>query len=303
MQNEKITERAHCLVCRGFGFSVLYSATDNLVSRESFTIKKCDECGFVFTSDPPDEKSIAEYYISDDYISHTDSRRSITDRVYHLARNFMLRRKHNLVLRTNGGKTGNLLDIGSGTGYFAAYMKSKGWSASGIEISQSAREYSISKFGINVLDPAGISGIHDESVDCVTLWHVLEHLYNPDYWMTEIKRILKNSGQCLIALPNINSTDSAWFGPEWAALDVPRHLWHFSPETFKKYIHNHGFECTYSEAMPLDIYYISILSCRNRRWRLPLLQGIITGFMLSLRNVFRSEGASSMIYVLSRQSC
>ncbi len=111
-------------------------------------------------------------------------------------------------------------------------MKGKGWNVMGIELSEKARQYSVSRFGLNAVSPSEVSGIKDGVVDCVTLWHVLEHLYDPVLWLKEIKRILKDDGKCIIALPNIKSADAEWFGNEWAALDVPRHLWHFSPATF-----------------------------------------------------------------------
>lgn len=296
-----MSDTAHCQACGSADISDLFTAKDHLVSGESFLLKKCKVCGFVYTSAPPDEKKIQDYYVSEEYISHSDVKNSPADHAYHLARSFMLRKKHKLLLRINGGKTGTLLDIGSGTGYFAGYMRNRGWNVTGIEISERARKYSISRFGSNVIDPGNISGVEDDSADCITLWHVLEHLHNPGMWMREIGRILKDNGRCVIALPNNDSADFKWFGPDWAALDVPRHLWHFSPGNFQRFASNHGFSCNGIKPMPLDIFYISILSYRNRGCRMPLVAGVAAGFFLSLVNVFNREKASSLIYILSRQ--
>ncbi len=297
----EMAEKESCLICGSTDHYGLFTARDHLVSGESFPIKKCNACGFVFTAEPPDEKDITKYYTSEDYISHSDKKQSLTDHIYHLARNFMLRKKHNLVLEVSGRKTGTLLDIGSGTGYFADFMSRKGWSVTGVEISESARQYSISRFGITVVPPSEISGIKDGSIDCVTLWHVLEHLYDPDFWMREIKRILKDDGKCILALPNIKSADAEWFGNEWAALDVPRHLWHFSHETLTRFVHKHGFICTEIKSMPLDIYYISAISYKYRGCRLPLLRGIATGVFLTVRTLFCKNRASSLIYIISKR--
>lgn len=297
-----MSDTGNCLVCGSTDISGLFAAKDHLVSGESFLLEKCKDCGFAFTASPPDEKKIQEYYVSEEYISHSDTKSSLTDHAYHLARSFMLRKKHNLLLQLNGGKPGNLLDIGSGTGYFAGYMKNRGWSITGIEISERAREYSISRFGISVLDPEGISAVEDGYADCITLWHVLEHLYDPGRWMSEIRRTLKDNGHCIVALPNTNSADFKWFGPDWAALDVPRHLWHFSPGNLKKFAQNYGLSCIHVKPMPLDIFYISILSYRNRGYRFPLPAGILTGLFLSLVNIFKRERASSLIYVLTKQA-
>ena len=304
---------------------MLFTAKDHLVSGEDFVLKRCKVCGFTFTADPPDEKDISKFYLSEDYISHSDKKQNLTDRVYHLARNYMLRKKFKLVSKISGrekdalvdigrlredgtladvesgrGKS-TLVDIGSGTGYFADYMTRKGWNVTGIELSEPAREYSISRFGLTVISPTEISTIKDGSADCATLWHVLEHLYEPVMWLKEIMRILKDDGTCVIALPNLKSADAGWFGNEWAALDVPRHLWHFSPATLQAFIKRHGLNCTELKPMPLDIYYIAALSYKNKGYRLPLLRGTATGLFLTVRSLFKKDRASSLIYVISKQ--
>lgn len=320
-----MTETSSCLVCGSTGPAVLFTAKDHLVSGEDFVLKRCNVCGFVFTADPPDEKDIEKFYLSEDYISHSDKKQNLTDRAYHLARNYMLRKKYNLVSKisgreknavvdidgpreedtlaviASGRRKGVLVDIGSGTGYFADYMHRKDWNVTGIELSEPAREYSISRFGLTVVSPAEISAIKDGSADCVTLWHVLEHLYNPVVWLKEIERILKDDGTCIIALPNIQSADAGWFGNEWAALDAPRHLWHFSSVTLPAFIKQHGFNCKEVIPMPLDIYYIATLSYKNRGCRLPLLRGAVTGLFLTVRSLFKKDSASSLIYVISKQ--
>jgi SAM-dependent methyltransferase len=296
-----MTEEGSCLVCGSTDPAVLFTAKDHLVSGKNFVLKRCRVCGFTFTDDPPDEKDITEFYVSEDYISHSDKKQSLTDHVYHLARNYMLRKKYNLVHKMSGRETGTLLDIGSGTGYFADYMNRKGWNVKGVELSDQAREYSISRFGLTAVSPRDVPVIKDGSVDCITLWHVLEHLYDPVMWLKEISRILKDDGNCIIALPNIKSADAVWFGNGWAALDVPRHLWHFSPETLPAFINGYGFICTKVIPMPLDIYYISSLSYRNRGCKLPLLRGIVTGLFLTVKSLAKKDKASSLIYVILKQ--
>lgn len=320
-----MTNKDSCIVCGSTDSEVLFTAKDYLVSGKDFVLKRCSSCGFTFTADPPDEKDIARFYLSEDYISHSDKKQNLTDRLYHLARNYMLRKKYTLVSRVSGTKkdapmkTGSgrgkstmqdiesgreistLVDIGSGTGYFADYMTRKGWNVTGIELSETAREYSISRFGLTVISPEEISTIKDGSVDCVTLWHVMEHLYDTGMWLKEISRILKSDGRCIIALPNIRSADAGWFGNEWAALDVPRHLWHFSTSTMQTFIKRHGFSCTELKPMLLDVYYIATLSYKNKGCRFPLLRGTVTGLFLTVRSMSKKDSASSLIYVISRQ--
>jgi SAM-dependent methyltransferase len=296
-----MTEVVLCPVCGGADFSDLFTARDHLVTGESFRIVQCCGCGLIVTADPPDEQDIGRYYQSDDYISHSDKKQNLTEQIYHLARQYMLGRKQRLVSRATGRKSGTIIDIGSGTGYFASYMQKKGWHVTGVELDDSAREFSVAKFGIRALEPAGISDLDDASADCVTLWHVLEHLYDPGRWMGEIHRILADDGRCILALPNIESSDAQWFYENWAALDVPRHLWHFPPDTLRRFAEEHGFACEAIRPMPLDLFYISALSYRNRGRRMALLRGMATGMFLAVVNLFRKNKASSLIYVLSKR--
>jgi len=296
-----MTEERPCLVCGNDRLTQLFTAKDHLVSGETFVIRKCDACGFGFTADPPAEREIGRYYQSEEYISHSDKKQNLTELIYHLARNFMLRRKHRLVSEVTQKDSGTLLDIGSGTGYFASYMQNKGWKVTGIELNDQARNYSVTGLGITAIPPAEALNIPDKSTDCITFWHVIEHLYDPGMWMSEVKRILKDDGRCIIALPNLNSADAEWFGGQWAALDVPRHLWHFLPPSLIRLVEKYGFNCEKTRSLPLDIFYISALSYKNHGRRLSLLRGILTGVFLTAVSLFRKNRASSLIYVISKQ--
>ena len=296
-----MAEKSICPACGSAEVVELLSAKDYLVSGETFIIRRCNGCSLAFTADPPPEKETERYYVSDDYISHSDKQQNLMDNLYHLARSFMLGRKYRLTVRVTGKPHGTLLDIGSGTGYFASYMQVKGWTVTGVEINTRAREYSITKHRINALPPAEIKNMDDGYADVITFWHVLEHLYNPWEWITEVKRILKDDGRCIIALPNIDSADAAWFGSRWAALDVPRHLWHFSPAALVTFVTNNGFSCEEIIPMPLDVFYISALSHKNSGHRLAFLRGLVTAVVLTAGSLFSKHSASSLIYVISKR--
>lgn len=297
-----ITDQVTCPACGASDNTGLYKAKDHLVSGRDFMIRRCNACGMGWTTDPPSESDAGKYYVSEDYISHTDRKQTTADYLYHLARSFMLGRKKRLVTSFTGKRTGVVIDIGSGTGYFPAYMKKKGWKATGIEISEAARKYSAEKFGLEVIAPANVKALPSGTADCITLWHVLEHLYNPAEWIEEIFRILKHEGICIIALPNFSSADSEWFGNRWAALDVPRHLWHFTPGSLRLFAERNGFSCERIISLPLDLFYISMLSFRNQGSRMPLIRGLLTGTFLAVRSSFRKYRASSLVYVLSKRN-
>lgn len=295
-----MSENLICPACGGTDHVDLYNAKDHLVSGKEFLIRKCNACDMGWTVDPPAESDAGAYYVSEEYISHTDRKQSISDYLYHIARSFMLGRKKRLVTSVTGKSTGVLVDIGSGTGYFASYMKEKGWEVTAIEISDTARKYSESRFGLKAIPPEEIRNLPSGSADCLTFWHVLEHLYDPLGWMTEAGRILSDNGKCIIALPNFSSTDSEWFGQRWAALDVPRHLWHFTPEALRHFAARNGFACEQVAPLPLDLLYISILSYRNQGRSLALVRGLLTGAFLACGSLLRTEKSSSLVYMLTK---
>lgn len=290
-----------CPACAATDTADLFKAKDHLVSGREFLIRRCNSCGMGWTVDPPPENEAGRYYVSEEYISHTDRKQSLTDYLYHLARSFMLGRKHRITTSSVGKSSGVLLDIGSGTGYFPAFMQKKGWSVTGIELNDEARNYSASRFGIKVASPGEIKELPSASADCITFWHVLEHLYDPAGWLGEAKRILRDEGKCIIALPNFASADAEWFGGRWAALDVPRHLWHFTPDAVKQFVGKQGFTVDRIYPLSLDLFYIASLSYRNTGKGLPLIRGALTGIHIALRNRFHREKDSSLVYVISKR--
>ena len=289
-----------CPVCNGTNLHLNFSCRDYLVSNKEFDLFKCSDCGFILTQDHPDSNEIGSFYKSDAYISHSDTKRGLFNFLYHIARKFMLGKKSRLVKKVSGLKTGSILDIGSGTGYFAFAMKEAGWQVTGVEIDEAAREYSRTKFGLNIINSDAIKGLPNESFDCITLWHVLEHLEEPEIYLQEIRRLLKPDGTCIIALPNHLSTDAKHYRQFWAAYDVPRHLWHFSPDVFKLFSERNGFQVIRRVPLPLDAFYISILSEKNKKGILAILNGFYTGLRSYLISVFRQELNSSLVYVIKR---
>ncbi|NMC34970.1 MAG: class I SAM-dependent methyltransferase [Veillonellaceae bacterium] len=287
-----------CPLCSSGLTGQYLKCTDNLLTKEEYDIYRCNSCGFVFTNGYPEEENIGRYYDSGDYISHEDSAKGTVNRIYILAREIMLRRKKKLIKKITGLENGSLLDIGCGTGHFAGMMKKSGWDVTGIEPGTKAREYGIQKFGIRVVHPSEISELPDRSFDCITLWHVMEHFHDPSGYAVEMRRLLKPGGKCIVALPNCNSSDADFFREHWAAWDVPRHLWHFNPDTFRRFAEKEGFSIDKTMVLPLDVFYISILSFRNKGSGIPLIRGIVMGKLFFLKSLFRKEKGSSLIYVL-----
>jgi 2-polyprenyl-3-methyl-5-hydroxy-6-metoxy-1,4-benzoquinol methylase len=289
-----------CPLCLSEKVIIKFGCTDHFISKEEFKIAQCQKCGFQFTQDSPEEKEIGRYYESEEYISHSNTSKGLSNKLYRFARSFMLRRKLSIVNKITIKKSGSILDIGSGTGHFAYTMKRSGWQVTGIEINDKAREFSKVQFGLDVISPDEIPSLKPESFDCITLWHVLEHFHDPFKYAAEIHRLLKPGGTCLIALPNSDSFDAEYYKEFWAAYDVPRHLWHFNPETFTLFAEKTGFRVTEIRNLPLDVFYISSLSEKYKKSSLPFIKGMVRAKFYTLRAFFNNERSSSVIYILKK---
>jgi len=237
---------------------------DKSVSQETFTIQQCAGCGFQLTNPRPDAASIGKYYESDAYVSHNSAAQGLVNRVYKVARYFTVRRKVALITRLNGGRPGRLLDYGCGTGHFLAQAKASGWQVAGLEPSPRARQEATARVGQPIQEPTALATLPASNFDIITLWHVLEHVHALNDTLTQLVERLTPGGQLLLAVPNPDSLDAQHYRQDWAAYDVPRHLYHFVPATMRQLLARHGLRLTQTLPLPLDAYYVSMLSEKLR---------------------------------------
>ncbi len=287
-----------CPFCASSNIKKIFACKDFLVKGSFFDIYKCDNCGFRFTQDIPSLEKIGEYYKSEAYVSHSDSKKGILNKLYHIARNYMLGRKFSHIKSVTGKNSGKVLDIGAGTGYFVNYMKEKGFSPEGVELDEDARKVAKNNFGIELKPIHNIYNLPEKEFDIITMWHVLEHIHDLDGYMKSINHTLKEDGWFVCALPNFTSYDAAHYGKHWAAYDVPRHLWHFSPDFFMQFAAHYGFEVITMRAMPLDAVYISLLSQKIEGKS--IIAGFLKGGIFFLKSLFNTKRASSIIYFLKK---
>ena len=287
-----------CPICQQAKLLAIFNVIDQLVSRESFTILECQHCGCRLTQGAPDQQASSKYYQSTDYISHSNTRRGLINRVYQLVRKRTLLQKVKWVEKATGLPGGRVLDVGSGTGAFVAALRSAGWQADGLEPDPSARAVAQSDFGIALLNIDQLNQLPSSSVDAITLWHVLEHVHDLNGYMQQFHRLLKPGGRLLIALPNYTSWDAQYFGKWWAAYDVPRHLYHFSPGSVQALSKRHQFEVAKIQPMWYDSFYISLLSNQHKHVSNRWLPSLLVGLKSNLRTWQRPECGSSLVYVI-----
>lgn len=280
--------------------SFFLSVKDHSVSGETFKLYLNEELQCLETIPKLTEDKLANYYKSENYISHTDNKRNLFERLYHLVRSITLKQKVGLIdsLQTT---TKELLDVGCGTGDFLLIAKNKGWNVSGIEPNDQARSIATEKVGEHILSNTALNEFDNHSFNVITLWHVLEHLPDFNEQIKLFKQKLKTDGRLVIAVPNYKSYDAQLYKEYWAAYDVPRHLWHFSRHAISKIFSSIEMEVEQILPMRFDAYYVSMLSEKYRNSSIGFLKGFYNGW-LSNRSASRSGEYSSLIYVLKNRN-
>lgn len=289
-----------CPVCDGKSFSIFLTCIDFFVSGEKFSIKKCNSCGFKITENIEDEENIGRYYQSEEYISHSNTAKGLVNSVYHAVRKYMLARKRRLVEKATSLQTGQILDVGTGTGFFLNEMKQNGWQVTGTEKSSDARDFAKKEFNLDNLPSEKLFELKDNSFEVITLWHVLEHIHLINENMKTFRRLLKEKGKLILAVPNHESFDAKHYREFWAAYDVPRHIWHFAPKQMKMLGEKHQFKMNSLHTMPFDSFYVSMLSEKYKNSKLALFKGIYFGKISWLNSILNPEKCSSVIYVFEK---
>lgn len=297
---EQLIHYTNCPVCGSGDIKNVLSAKDHTVSGEIFAIAECSNCTARFTQDVPVAAAIGPYYKSENYISHTDTNKGLVNRLYQSVRKRTLKQKRKLVEKTTGLTKGSLLDIGSGTGAFAGEMKRGGWAVTGLEPDADARSVAKQTYQVELEDTSRFYQLPPGSFDAITLWHVLEHVHDLPGYMKQMKDLLKEKGKIFIAVPNYTSKDAGIYKENWAAWDVPRHLYHFSPQSMKTLVEKHGMKIEQYKPMWFDSFYVSMLSSKYRNGRTNLVASFFNGLRSNMKAVGDKQRCSSVIYIISR---
>lgn len=272
----------------------LYLKTkDFSVSKEAFELHYDEALDMLITQPRPE--NLDKYYESEVYISHTDSKKSLVDKVYHLVKRYSLKKKLRLIESFENSER-TVLDIGAGTADFLIVAKNAGWKTTGIEPNELAKQNASEK-GIALL--ASLKDIEGQKFDVITLWHVLEHLPDLENDIERISQLLNENGTLVVAVPNFKSFDAGYYGKFWAAFDVPRHLWHFSKTAIEKLFQKHQMKLMEIKPMLFDSFYVSLLSEKYKTGK----QNILKAFFIGLKSNFKAKSTkeySSHIYIFKK---
>lgn len=157
-----------------------------------------------------------------------------------------------------------ILDLGSGRGLTLHYLKKyyHYTRTAGTQISQNAYKFSRNVLGLEIYDKDLLDlSIEERSFDIVTIWHVLEHVPNPDQYIQRISSLLNDSGRLIIEVPNFSSWTRPLTGQYWLGLDLKHHMHFFTPQSLSTLLERHDFKVKRIRTFSLE--YSTFLSAQS----------------------------------------
>ena len=288
-------EQNSCPAC-GSNKAIPYlEVKDHFLTGEVFQLLKCSDCELIYTTPRPDKDKIGNYYKSEDYVSHSSTKKGIVNSIYNVVRNYTLNQKVKLVQSLVEGK--ELLDVGAGTGHFLKRAQDNGFSVLGLEPDPDARNVGKDQLQVELKDLSELYSLSKKNYDALTMWHVLEHVYDLKSDTEQFISLIKSGGVFIIAVPNYTSYDAEYYKEFWAAYDVPRHLYHFSPASIIPFVEQFGLTLEKMLPMKFDAYYVSMLSEKYKGGSL------LDAFKIGNKSNRRAKNGrcSSQIYVFRKK--
>jgi 2-polyprenyl-3-methyl-5-hydroxy-6-metoxy-1,4-benzoquinol methylase len=290
----------HCPICAADNIAPQLSAKDYTVSQQQFSIWHCSSCTVRFTQDVPEQNAIGTFYQSDNYISHSDTKKGIINSLYHLVRGITLNAKRKLIIDKVGMIKGEILDIGCGTGAFLNTMKTAGWGITGLEPDDTARKKATTLYNIQPQSSEKLFELKPSTYHAITMWHVLEHVHELHAYIKQLHQLLTPQGKIFIAVPNYTSYDASVYKEHWAAYDVPRHLYHFSPASMEVLLSTYNLKLTTIKPMWYDSFYVSMLSEKYATGKGNIVKAFFNGFVSNCKAIANKQKCSSVIYIIEK---
>lgn len=235
-------EYVNCNLCGADDTVLVYQGHDRLLGiAGEFTLVRCRRCGLIYLNPRPTPEEIGAFYPPqyDPFLPAIEDEPSWFRQ---LDRRFRQFRQCREVMRY-ARQPGKMVDVGCATGSFLDGMRRRGWQVLGIELTSWAADYARQRLGLDVitgtLESAKLSA---SSFDLVTMWDVLEHVYDPRQTLREIQRILKPGGWFVFSIPDVDCIEAHWFGPYWVGWDIPRHLHLFPQLVIRRMLSESGLQ-------------------------------------------------------------
>lgn len=233
-----------CLLCGGSRATTVFRGSDRLFgcTREEFAVIRCGDCGLLRLDPVPAPERLHSYY-PDSYWFAPDA--SAAGRLEEAYRRLVLRDHVHFVTRAlrSTSAQGPLLDVGCGGGLFLHLMRARGFRGVGLDFSAQAAAVAWRRQEVPAVcallenapfRPGSLAGI--------TMFHVIEHLYDPRAYLRAARELLAPDGRLVVQVPNAACWQFRLLGRAWNGMDVPRHIFDFRAADLEKLIQSCGFE-------------------------------------------------------------
>lgn len=241
-------EQINCLLCDNSEYRPIIRGRDRLLGLPGeFTVVECRKCGLRFTNPRPSMDELAYYYPENYgpykvYLSDSDSQddtllERFKTRLKQLPLASFMKKLNNprLTFIPNLPDGAKVLELGCATGWFLNDLHKNHWDLYGVELSKTSATYAREELGLNVFCGTLEGACFPSNYfDAIFAWHVIEHLPNPLGTLKEMNRVLKKDGYFVFSAPNVGCWEFYVFKSKWYALDLPRHLFHFSVKSINK---------------------------------------------------------------------
>jgi SAM-dependent methyltransferase len=223
----------HCLVCGGTATQDVLQAPDRFHgATEIYRLVRCSSCAMVWLDNAPKPEDMWKHY-------GTDYDQKIAEAGEKSPQRWRDRRETLDLYKQEGA----ILDLGCSSGSFLETLKGKKWDLHGVEMSTESADRALARCGAKVFVGDILDAPYQPaSFDAITCFHVFEHLYYPREVLTKVSEWLKPGGIFYALMPNIDSAGARIFGSYWYALELPRHLYHFSPKSLSRLASSVGLE-------------------------------------------------------------
>lgn len=268
---------------------------DYFLTHEHFELQETEILGVYKTVPVPQD--LGKYYQSKKYISHHQDSGSLKEKLYKFVQSFNLNYKRNL-LSKEVFENAQVLDYGCGAGEFLKHIE-EDVVPFGFEPNDDARNFAKGKTKKTTFI-SSLEEIEDGSLDAITLWHVFEHVENPQQLLQEFDRKLKPNGCLILAVPNCSSFDALYYKNFWAAYDVPRHLFHYTQKGMIQFLEQNGWKTHKIKPLIFDAFYIAMLSEKYRKNPFSLISGTIVGAISNIK-ASKNNDFSSLVYVVRKK--
>lgn len=231
-----------CPLCGHGHAQSIFQGTDRLfgTTDRQFQVVECTQCRFLRLYPKPADHELGQFYPPDYYFSPSPGGVSQLSEIY---RRLVLSDHVRFVERATKKRKGLLLDVGCSGGLVARLLRDRGVKALGFDNSLSAARAAWQSNGVPVICGDFLKApLQTESCSVLTMFHVLEHVPDPQAYLKKAFELLAKDGRLVVQVPNAASWQFLMFGEHWNGVDIPRHLWNFRISDLERVLDQCGFE-------------------------------------------------------------